>query len=1070
MRGIVVAALLGFSLAETLRAAEVAPEQGSTRVRAQLTNNVARALRYFPENGDFVITNGTEFFNRPLYCAHSAYRIDGGDRPEFSFYQPGHGGNLRLGLRTAAGAVWLDEARQIVARYRAGSLVYEINDPLIGAGKLDLAVVPTAGMKGLALRAELRSCTLPVELVFAFGGADGRRGRRGGDIGCESESVAEFFRFQAKSCRGNMATVTSNTFVLHGRPSPTAGVFPNGTQIQIADGAHWESVAGLLGSTNSKTDLPVAAGAVALHAGKPICFALMAGDAGTLSFGAEKLPEVFSAAEDYRDKIAGQVQVSTPDPFINATAAAMNVAADAIWDEAQKAFMHGAVAWRVRLLGWRGPAAGDALGWHDRTAEHLAGYTRNQNTKPVPESIPSADENSNLARNEAALHSNGDMTGTHYDMNLLAVDTFFRHLSWTGDTNYARALWPAIERHFEWERRLFRREFGVERLPLYEAYAAIWASDDLNYNGGGTAHASALNYYANKMAARTATVLGKEPSPYEREADLILRAMQEQLWVPEQGMFGESKDWLGRQLVHPDAGLWTFYHVLDSGVATPSQAAGMARWVDRNIAHLPTRGVNVPEETLFILPTTRWLPYQWSLNNVVVAENAHTALGFWQAGRQEAAFQLFKGTLLETMFCGLCPGNVGAMTSHDAVRGESQRDFGDGIGAASRALVEGLFGIHPDALGGELAIAPGFPGDWPTAGIRHPDLGFAFHRDGLVESFSIESKFSRPMSLRLQIPARHSEIVGVTVNGQPAEYKWLRSNPDEPRVEILGEASPKWEIRVKWGGAAVVATAQTERQAGDNATEAAFDWNQKLSGKAGFEPVELTTFFNDRVTQIFRNEYRSPRSPFCSLAVPKQGIGGWCEPNAGFEVDDSGLRKAAASSGGKIMLPNGIPFVTPGEGNSKNVIFASQWDNYPREVSVPLSGKSSHAFLLMAGSTGPMQSRFDNGEVVVTYADGSTNRLALRNPTNWWPIEQDYFTDDFGFRLDGPMPPRLDLATGKVRIPDANTFKGRGGKIPGGAATVLELPLDGKKELKSLTVGAVANEVVIGLMAVTLAR
>src|SRR6516164_3964907 len=68
MRGIVVAALLGFSLAETLRAAEVAPEQGSTRVRAQLTNNVARALRYFPENGDFVITNGTEFFNRPLYC------------------------------------------------------------------------------------------------------------------------------------------------------------------------------------------------------------------------------------------------------------------------------------------------------------------------------------------------------------------------------------------------------------------------------------------------------------------------------------------------------------------------------------------------------------------------------------------------------------------------------------------------------------------------------------------------------------------------------------------------------------------------------------------------------------------------------------------------------------------------------------------------------------------------------------------------------------------------------------------------------------------------------------------
>jgi hypothetical protein len=1062
--------LLGFLVTLTVRAAEGQAEQGGTKVRPQLTNNVARTLRYFPEQGDFVITNGTEFFNRPLYCAHSAYRIDGGDRPEFSFYQPGHGGNLRLGLRTAVGAVWLDEARQIVSRYRGGSLVYEINDPAIGAGKLELAAVPTAGMRGLAVRAELRSSAVPVELVFAFGGADGRRGRRGGDIGCESEPVAEFFRFQAKSCHGNKVTITSNVFVLHGRPSPTAGVFPSGTQIQVADGAQWESAAGLFGSTNSKTEFPVAAGAIRLHEGKPVCFALVADDGVRLPVGAEKLEEVFSAAENYRQEIARQVEVSTPDPFINAAASAMNVAADAIWDQAQQAFMHGAVAWRVRLLGWRGPAAGDALGWHDRTAEHLAGYARNQNTKPVPESIPPADESSDLARNEAALHSNGDMTGTHYDMNLIAVDTFFRHLLWTGDTNYARALWPAIERHFGWERRLFRREFGAERLPLYEAYAAIWASDDLNYNGAGTAHASALNYFANEMAARTATALGKDASIYEREAALILGAMQQLLWLPERGMFGESKDWLGRQLVHPDPGLWTFYHVVDSGVATPSQAAGMARWVDANLAQLPIRGANVPEENLFILPTTRWLPYQWSLNNVVVAENAHAALGFWATGRPDEAFRLFKGTLLETMFCGLCPGNVGAMTSHDAARGESQRDFGDGIGAASRALVEGLFGIHPDALDGELMIAPGFPADWTNAAIRHPDLEFAFHRDGLVETFSVESKFSRPMSVRLQIAARRSEIASVTVNGQPAEYKWLRSNPEEPLVEISGAAASRWEIRVKWSGATVVTASQTNSPVEHNARAAGFDWKGKVSTGQKFEPVNLAAFFNDRVTQIFRNEYRSPRSPFCSLAVPKQGIGGWCEPSASFDVDDSGLRKVVAGSGGKIVLPDGIPFATPGEPESRNIIFTSQWDNYPREVSVPLSGKSPHAFLLMAGSTGPMQSRFDNGEVVVAYADGSTNRLALRNPTNWWPIEQDYFTDDFAFQVDEPAPPRVDLATGKIRIPDANGFKGRGGKVPGGAATVLELPLDGNKELKSITVRAIANEVVIGLMGVTLER
>jgi hypothetical protein len=137
---------------------------------------------------------------------------------------------------------------------------------------------------------------------------------------------------------------------------------------------------------------------------------------------------------------------------------------------------------------------------------------------------------------------------------------------------------------------------------------------------------------------------------------------------------------------------------------------------------------------------------------------------------------------------------------------------------------------------------------------------------------------------------------------------------------------------------------------------------------------------------------------------------------------------------------------------------------------VPLAGKAAHAFLLMAGSTGALQSQLDNGEIVVTYDDGTTQKLALRNPTNWWPIDQDYFTDDFAFRRDGPIPPRVNLRTGEIRFLDEKSFKGKGRKIPGGAATVLDLPLDAEKELKSLTVHALANEVVIGLMSVTLAR
>jgi len=225
------------------------------------------------------------------------------------------------------------------------------------------------------------------------------------------------------------------------------------------------------------------------------------------------------------------------------------------------------------------------------------------------------------------------------------------------------------------------------------------------------------------------------------------------------------------------------------------------------------------------------------------------------------------------------------------------------------------------------------------------------------------------------------------------------------------------------------------------------------------------------VTQIFKNEYRAPRSPFVSLALPKQGLGGWAGGvNTAAEIDDAGLRATAAKQGGRIVLPDGTPFATPGSGEAKNVVFTSQWDNYPREAVVPLTGKASKVVLLLAGSTGPMQSRMDNGEVVVTYADGTTARLALANPETWWPIEQDYFIDDFQFRDDASLPVRVDLKTGSVRVLERAAFKGKGGKIPGGAATVLELALDGRKELKSLTVRALANDVVIGLMAATLAR
>ncbi|MEZ0130170.1 GH116 family glycosyl hydrolase, partial [Flavobacterium sp. LBUM151] len=81
----------------------------------------------------------------------------------------------------------------------------------------------------------------------------------------------------------------------------------------------------------------------------------------------------------------------------------------------------------------------------------------------------------------------------HYDMNLVFIDQMLRHFKWTGDVAFMKEMWPTIQRHLNWE----KRNFDANNDGLYDAYACIWASDALQYSGGGVMHSSAYNYYAN---------------------------------------------------------------------------------------------------------------------------------------------------------------------------------------------------------------------------------------------------------------------------------------------------------------------------------------------------------------------------------------------------------------------------------------------------------------------------------------------------------------------------------------------------------------------------------------------
>jgi hypothetical protein len=461
-----------------------------------------------------------------------------------------------------------------------------------------------------------------------------------------------------------------------------------------------------------------------------------------------------------------------------------------------------------------------------------------------------------------------------------------------------------------------------------------------------------------------------------------------------------------------------------------------------------------------------------------MGENIHAALGYWQAGRGDEAFTLFKSALLTSMYMGICPGNVGTMNYLDVYRREAQRDFADGAGVTARAIVEGLFGIRPDALTGIIDIQPGWPAAWSHASLRTPTVKLSYQLIEHGAKFAFVSKVPGLHQAHLRLPMLNETVQRITVNGHEIQPRLSTDELQRRWLDIDWTLQTNNIVVVQWRGPlAHSSLAQIDAAAGMHSTNdeaASTDVpNTHLNTVHGeFAPVDLTNYFNDRVTEIFKaGKYVSPRSHSASLAIPAQGIGAWAgHVNAMAQIDDSGLRRIATEHDGELMLPSGVPFITPGVGTTPNIIFTSQWDNYPHTVSVALQGRARQVFLLMAGSTNHMQSQFDNGEVVVTYIDGSTTRLALRNPTNWWPIDQDYFIDDYQFRRPEPIPPRVDLKTGMVRVLDLEDFKGRGRIVTGGAATVLELPLDATKELRSLKVGALANEVVIGLMAATLIR
>ena len=599
-----------------------------------------------------------------------------------------------------------------------------------------------------------------------------------------------------------------------------------------------------------------------------------------------------------------------------------------------------------------------------------------------------------------------------------------------------RKMWPVIKRHLAWE----KRNFDADGDHLYDAYCCIWASDALFYNGGAVTHSSAYNYRGNLMAARIAELIGEDPAPYRQEAEAILKAMNERLWLSQQGHWAEYQDGMGLKRVHESAAVWSIYTPIDCGACTPEQAYQATQYIDREIPHFTVDSV------FKTIATSNWLPYSWSINNVAPAEVMHTALAYFEAGRAEEGYRLMKANILDQMYYGQSPANFGQLSRYDAARGECYRDFGDCIGISSRTFIQGLFGVIQQALYGQCIIRPGFPQDWDNATLKTPYIEYTYTRKNGKIRLEITQNFPQP----LQMVARQNlgggqyrDVMGTTEKHQVIE--WTDEVGSRTENVLLSKEEGKRKKETDLPTRLGLAEPDLSKQ---------------------FLPQVIDNVWNAKVDDIFKNRYVSPRPQSTSLELPVQGYGEWTHPLVTPTIDDSGFR--AKIQTGQFFV-KGVPFRTPTQG--KNIVYTSLWNNYPDSIVIPLKGNASSAYLLMAGSTNHMQCHIDNGLVVAKYQDNTTDTLRLRNPENWCPIEQDYYIDGKAFRTIEQRPYRICLSTGDVSRDLGQTLHlmgVEGRMIPGGAAQMLRMPLQSRKKLKSLTVRTLSNDVVIGLMAVTL--
>jgi hypothetical protein len=498
--------------------------------------------------------------------------------------------------------------------------------------------------------------------------------------------------------------------------------------------------------------------------------------------------------------------------------------------------------------------------------------------------------------------------------------------------------------------------------------------------------------------------------------------------------------------------------------------------------------------------SSNWVPSKWSARELYHGDNYHLALAYFQAGLADEGWEILKGNFLDAAFAKVVPGAQAVP--------EGGTDFNDVLGPFCRSVVEGLFGYAPDLVQSTVRIQPGLPADWPLASITTPDYSLRFNREGASDHY--QASMTRAAALDLRIPVRAESIRGVKLNGAAVAWKsepgagctvvriQTAKTQNADLVIELGSRLPHTQpraiaaklgdnIRLNVARGTIVETRDlnqalagtTARKAGHHIVLAKVQtgqlqqWNifklhvtdpvgdakhaaqtlREAPRNAAWECLDLKPICNGDIRAIYKQQYLSPRPSTVSVRIGVDGYSPWTFAPWKIPIPEIDLANIATltDARGRIVTPQNAQFTRMPD--NSNIAFTSLWDNFPHTVSIPVNREAEALWLLIAGTTNPMQTKIANAEIRFLYTDGQTEKLELIPPFNFWTLchlgGRDYSYERDAFCLPQQPPPTVQLG---------NNCR----------AMVLSWKLRRGVALSEITMEARSREVVIGLMGVSL--